>query len=110
MTVRTLAAYAVAVVVLLVATIGVAANQTKGATTKKATVSVSGMACQEMCAPTLNRRLKQLPDVKAVTVSAEKANAVITFAGPSKVTDKVIQEAVARAGFTATKIAWQEGQ
>lgn len=33
---------------------------------------------------------------------------MITFVLPTEVTDKAIGQAVAEAGFTATKIAWQK--
>lgn len=109
MTLKSLRLYAAALLVLLVPAAGIASAQSQAVVTKKAEVSVSGMACQQSCAPTLHKRLSKLPDVKAVTVSAEKANAVITFAVSSKVTEKAIKQAVTEAGFTATKIVWHEG-
>ncbi len=108
MTTRTLGLYAATLLVLFVATAELAPAQSKAGTTMNAVVSVSGMACQDMCAPTLQRRLAKLPDVKAVTVSAEQGQAVVTFALPTKVTDKAIEQAVTEAGFTATKIVWKE--
>ena len=67
------------------------------------------MVCEEMCAPTLQKRLAKLTDVKN-REDREKGRAVITFAMPTKVTGRVIEQAVADAGFTATKIAWQKPQ
>lgn len=96
------------VLVVIVASVGIVAAQSKAPATRDAVVSVSGMVCEEMCAPTLQKRLAKLPDVKTVTVSAEQGRAVITFALPTEVTDRVIEQAVTDAGFTATKIAWQK--
>jgi len=72
MTTRTLGLYAATLLVLFVATAELAPAQSKAGTTMNAVVSVSGMACQDMCAPALQRGLAKLPDVKAVTVSAEQ--------------------------------------
>ena len=96
------------ILVVIVATVGIVAAQSEAPATRDAVVSVSGMVCEEMCAPTLQKRLAKLPNVKTVTVSAEKGRAVITVALPTKVTNRVIERAVAAAGFTATKIAWQK--
>ena len=107
MTAGTLRICTATVLVVIVASVGIVA-QSKAQATRDAVVSVSGMVCEEMCAPTLQKRLAKLPDVKTVTVSAEKGRAVITFALPTEVTDRVIEQAVTEAGFTATKIAWQK--
>lgn len=93
---------------VIVAHMGAVAAQSKVPATRDAVVSVSGMVCEDMCAPTLQTRLAKLPNVKSVTVSAEKGRAVITFSVPTEVTNQVIERAVADAGFTATKIAWQK--
>lgn len=98
---------AAAVLVAIIFSLGSLAAQSKAPATRDALVSVSGMSCEAMCAPTLQKRLAKLPDVKAVVVSAEKGTAVITFALPTKVQDKEIEQAVADAGFKATKIEWQ---
>lgn len=108
MTARSLGISTAALFVVFVAGFATATAQSKASATRDAVVSVSGMKCEEMCAPNLQKRLAKLPDVKAVTVSAEKGRAVITFALPTEVTDKMIEQAVADAGFTATKIDWQK--
>ncbi len=106
-TIKTASIYAAAVLVAIISSVSPLAAQSKTPATRDALVTVSGMACETMCAPTLQKRLAKLPDVKAVTVSAEKGTAVITFAFPTKVQDKEIEQAVADAGFKATKIEWR---
>ncbi len=108
MTARNPKIFTATLLVVIVANFGLLAAQPKAPVTRDAVVSVSGMVCEEMCAPTLQKRLAKLPDVKTVAVSAEKGRAVITFTLPTKVTDRVIEQAVTDAGFTATKIAWQK--
>ena len=108
MTVGTLRICTATLLVVIVANVGIVAAQSKAPATRDAVVSVSGMVCEEMCAPTLQKRLAKLPNVTTVAVSAEKGRAVITFALPTEVTDRVIEQAVAAAGFTATKIDWQK--
>lgn len=108
MTARNSKIFTATLLVVIVANFGLLAAQSKAPATRDAVVSVSGMVCQEMCAPTLQKRLAKLPDVKTVAVSAAKGRAVITFMLPTKVTDRLIEQAVTDAGFTATKIAWQK--
>lgn len=108
MTARRLGLSAATLLVIGLAQFGTVAAQSKAGATRDAVVSVSGMKCEEMCAPSLQKRLGKLPDVKAVTVSAEHGRAVITFALPTQVTNKMIKKAVSDAGFTATKIDWQK--
>lgn len=85
-----------------------ASAQSKTPATKQMVVAVKGMTCEEMCAPSLHKQLAKLPGVKDVNVSAKKGSAIITFEQPTTMTDKVIEDAVAAAGFTATKITRQK--
>lgn len=63
MTVKSFGICAATLLVVIVANAGIVTAQSKAPATRDAVVSVSGMACQDMCAPTLHKRLAKLPDV-----------------------------------------------
>lgn len=75
---------------------------------KQAVVTVEGMQCP-FCAYGIQKQLKKLQGVKSVEVELEKNQAVVTFEPEAKVTDKDIQQAIRKAGFTPGKIEWKSG-
>ena len=101
-------AFAFAVTTLVLGSPVDGSAQSTARATKEVVVAVKGMTCEEMCAPSLHKQLVKLPGVKDVDVSAKKGSAVITFNQPTTIADKVIEDAVAAAGFTATKITRQK--
>ncbi len=74
---------------------------------KQAVIAVKGLACP-FCVHGLKKQLRRLPGVKNVDVSLGRGQAVVTFAGGSKVTNQQIARAVRKAGFTPGKIEWHD--
>ncbi len=75
---------------------------------KQAVVTVQGMQCP-FCAYGIQKQLKKLRGVKTVEVELEKNQAIVTLEPDAKVTDKDIQQAIRKAGFTPGKIEWKAG-
>lgn len=100
----------VVLVLMLIAGSAILTGQARTRSSRQAVISVTGMSCETMCAPALQKRLAKLPDVKDVAVSAKDGRAVVNFTSTPKLTDKEIEQAVADAGFTATKIEWRRGR
>ena len=73
---------------------------------KQAVVTVKGLSCP-VCARRLQKVLATLPRAKNAKVQLEKEQAVINFAGDTKVTDTQLQETVRNAGFVPGKIEWR---
>jgi copper ion binding protein len=101
-------ARAFALALVLTTSISLTASVTQGTSkgSKQAVVTVEGMQCP-FCAYGIRKHLAKLPGAKKVDVDLAKNEAVVTFARDAKVTDKDIQKAVRKAGFTAGKIEWR---
>jgi copper ion binding protein len=64
-------------------------------------ISVAGMKCNE-CVSKVEKALKSVEGVKAVSVSLKKKSAQVTLADGSKVTSEQLAAIIADAGFKAT--------
>lgn len=83
--------------------IDVAAFSEKGAENKmKKTISIEGMMCQN-CVKHVTKALNGIAGIKAVEVSLENNNAVVTM--DDSVQENVLREAIVEAGYEVTKIA-----
>ena len=83
-----------------------AAAQDPAAARKQAVVTVQGMQCP-FCTYGIQKQLKKLPGVTKVDVELAKNQAIVSVSPDAKVTDKDIQQAVRKAGFTPGKIEWR---
>lgn len=103
----TVAAFILPALWLLAGTSRTAAQSSK-ADGKQAIVTVQGMQCP-FCAYGIQKHLKKLSGVKSVEVELEKNQAIVTLEPDADVSDKDIQQAIRKAGFTPGKIEWKSG-
>lgn len=75
--------------------------------TPDAEVYVDGLACP-FCAYGLEKKLKKLDAVQKMEVQLEKGRVLLVFKEDQTLTEKEIQQAVKKAGFTARKIEFPD--
>ena len=71
------------------------------------TIAVDGLACP-FCAYGLEKKLKKLEGVEALTVDMEEGQVQMKLKEGVTVTEEQIYEAVTDAGFTVTEITYPE--
>ena len=71
------------------------------ATTRSVTIRVEGMRCN-MCASSIEKKLKATPGVEEATVSFEKGEAWVKF-DDSKVSEAQLREAINSVGYKAVE-------
>ncbi|MCZ6706273.1 MAG: heavy-metal-associated domain-containing protein [Bacteroidetes bacterium] len=71
------------------------------------TIAVDGLACP-FCAYGLEKKLKKLEGVEALTVDMKEGQVQIKLKEGATVTEEQISEAVTDAGFTVTEITYPE--
>ena len=71
------------------------------------TIAVDGLACP-FCAYGLEKKLKKLEGVEALTVDMKEGQVQIKLKEGATVTEEQISEAVTDAGFTVTEITFPE--
>ena len=71
------------------------------------TIAVDGLACP-FCAYGLEKKLKKLDGVEALTVDMEEGQVQMKLKEGVTVTEEQIYEAVTDAGFTVTEITYPE--
>lgn len=74
-----------------------------------ATVYVDGLACP-FCAYGLEKKLKNLDAIQRMEVQIEKSRVLLAFKEGQSLTKEEIRKAVKKAGFTARKIEFPEGE
>lgn len=70
-------------------------------------IEVKGLACP-FCVQGLEKHLKKLKAVEGATTDLKKGEAVVHLKAGQTVTEKELQQAVKKAGFTAGKIRFQK--
>ena len=73
------------------------------------TIAVDGLACP-FCAYGLEKKLKKVEGVEALTVDMEEGQVRIKLIEGASVTEEQISEAVSDAGFTMTEISFAAKQ
>jgi len=71
-------------------------------------IQVEGLGCP-FCVHGLDKHLKKLASVEAVTISLKEGEAVLHLKPGKTVEEKELREAVKKAGFTADKIRFKKG-
>lgn len=76
-------------------------------TISQVSIQVKGLACP-FCVLGLEKHLKKLDAVEAVTTDLKTGEAVVRLKPGQKVSEKALREAVKKAGFTAGKIRFDK--
>lgn len=114
MTVRSLTS-ALLVTLLVGAAIPISADaqsnrpETSPVESPEATVWVDGLACP-FCAYGIEKKLSALGPIQNVEVQLEKGRVLLAFADGQSLTKEQIQQAVKKAGFTARRVEFSQGQ
>jgi len=70
---------------------------------RTATIQVDGLSCP-FCAYGLEKNLKKVAGIGKVAIDMKTGKAVVTFRPEMHVADKILRQAVKKAGFTARDI------
>lgn len=74
-----------------------------------ATVWVDGLACP-FCAYGIEKKLNALGPIQNVEVQLENGRVLLAFTDDQSLTREEIQQAVKKAGFTARRVEFSQGQ